>query len=118
MRKISSRGCDGARPTAIRLTVWAADKYRFNRVGERSVTVTLSKPRLDSSGGKSDATSTSSPRRSRIAFLYSVRLSRRNVSVRPGFGCAEAAVSSDDANHAIAASYSFSRGRGMLLGGI
>src|SRR3954469_4558621 len=103
MRKISSRGFDGARPTAIRLIVWAADKYRFNRAGERSVTVILSNPRLDSSGGKSDTTSTPSPRRSRIAFWYSVRLRRLNVWVRPGLGCTAAAVSSDDSNHAVAA---------------
>ena len=55
--------------------------------------MTLSKPWLDSSAGSSAAASTSSASRSRMAFWYSVRLSRRNVSVRPGLGCFAAAAS-------------------------
>ena len=36
-----------------------------------------------------------------MAFWYSVRLRRRNVSVRPGLGRAAAAASSDDSSQAI-----------------
>jgi hypothetical protein len=85
-------------PTASRLIFCAAARYRSNNVGERSPTVTLSKPWLDSSLGRSEATSTSSASRSRAAFWYSVRLSRRNVSVRPGLGLAAAALSSEPAS--------------------
>src|SRR5437762_635572 len=91
-------------PTARRLIFRAAKTYRSNNVGERSPTVTLSKPWLDSSLGKSEATSTSIARRSRIAFWYSVRLRRRNVSVRPGLGFAAAALSSDDSREDTTAS--------------
>ena len=45
-------------------------------------------------------TSTSSASKSRIAFLYSMRLSRRNVSVRPGWGSLAAAASSCDSSAA------------------
>src|SRR5207248_1307589 len=82
-------------PLASRLIFCAAARYRSSSVGERSPTVTLSKPWLDSSLGRSAATSTSSASRSRVAFWYSVRLSRRNVSVRPGLGLAKAALSSE-----------------------
>ena len=40
-----------------------------------------------------------------MAFWYSVRLSRRNVSVRPGSGCSAAARSSEPASAATIASY-------------
>ena len=40
-----------------------------------------------------------------MAFWYSVRLSRRNVSVRPGSGCSAAARSSEPASEETTESY-------------
>ena len=52
-------------------------------------------------------------------LIISVRLRRRNVSVRPGFGFAAAALSSDVSNHETSARRSLSiEGCGMLGGGI
>src|ERR1700720_2180891 len=82
-------------PTASRLIFSDADRYRSRSVGGGAPTVTLSKPWLDSSLGSMDVTSTSIANRSRIEFWYSVRVSRRTESVRPGLGLAAAAVSSD-----------------------
>ena len=53
-----------------------------------------------------------------MEFWYSVRLRRRNVSVRPGFGFAAAASSSDDVNHETMALRASADGCGMLGGGM
>ena len=60
----------------------------------------------------------SSASRSRMAFWYSVRVSRRIVAVRPGLGFARAARSSDASNDAITASHALSSGRSFPTGGI
>src|SRR5262245_49899025 len=60
----------------------------------------------------------SSASRSRIAFWYSVRLSLRKVSVRPGFGAAEAARSREFSRAETTASYAASSGLGRPGGGI
>ena len=52
----------------------------------------MSNPRAESSGGSSEATSISRSRRSRMAFLYSVRFSRCRIT-EPGLGCAAAFLS-------------------------
>ena len=60
----------------------------------------------------------SSASRSRMAFWYSVRLSRRNVSVRPGSGCSAAARSSEPASTETTESYVRPDGRTAPSGGI
>ena len=53
-----------------------------------------------------------------MAFWYSVRVSRRIVAVRPGFGFAAAARSSAFTRYAITLSYVASSGRVFPTGGI
>ena len=81
-------------PTASALIRPAAARYRSSSTGETPRTsAMLSKPYAESSGGSSEATSTSSASRSRIALAYSARF-KRCSSGRPGLGCATAARSS------------------------
>ena len=71
-------------PTAAALIFRAAARYACSSAGELPcASATLSKPKADTSGGSSEATSTSSASRSRIALAYSARLSRRRTG-RPG----------------------------------
>src|ERR1043166_2168733 len=91
---VSPPGNRDVRPSASRLILRAASTYRSSSVGESVPTVTLSNPWLASSEGSSALTSTSSASRSRMALGDSVRFSRRNASVLPGFGRAAAALSS------------------------
>jgi hypothetical protein len=64
-------------PTASLLICDAAVRYRSCNDGDTpSTSDTLSKPYAESSGGSTVVTSMSSRSRSRIAFLYSARLSR------------------------------------------
>src|SRR5262245_171286 len=77
----------------------------------------LSNPYAESSGGKSDETSTSSASRSRTALPYSLRLSRL-MSPRPGLGCAAAVRSSSVSSHDTSVLYVASSGRGTPCGGI
>src|ERR1035438_9143027 len=68
---------------ARRLIFPAADKYASISAGDSvSAPAMLSKPCVESSGGRNFAASTSSASTSRTAFVYSVRLSR----CRPGGG--------------------------------
>src|SRR5688500_6180059 len=60
----------------------------------------------------------SSDKRSRTAFLYSVRFRRRSVSVRPGSGFRAHAVSSDVSSQVSSARRSSGDCCGMLGGGI
>ena len=60
----------------------------------------------------------SSFKRSLMAFRYSVRLRRRKVSVRPGFGFAAATSSRDVSNQATMAWRSSGEGDGTPTGGI
>ena len=84
-RYVSMTGPDGGSPTARRLSLRAADRYWSSSAGETErASAMLSNPSVTWSGGSSDATSTSSASRSRIAFPYSVRLSRWNDWVGPG----------------------------------
>ena len=70
-------------PIARRLILPAADRYASINAGDIvSAPAMLSKPRVESSGGRNFVASTSSASRSRIALAYSVRLRRW----RPGAG--------------------------------
>ena len=64
-------------PTASRLIFDAADKYPSSNAEDmpRELTM-LSKPKLESSAGKSEVTSTSTASRSRMALAYSLRFRR------------------------------------------
>ena len=89
------------------LTFREADKYFSSTIGDTpKASALLSKPYPASSGGSSDAASTSSPSKPRIALAYSARLRRRS-EVLPGFGLTRAArsmvASSDEANALIVA---------------
>ena len=84
-RRGSPATAAGRRPPA-RLTFCAAARYRSSSVGDSSAELTLSKPWLASSFGSSAATSTSSASMSRMAFWYSARFRRRNVSVAARIG--------------------------------
>ena len=53
-----------------------------------------------------------------MAFWYSVRLRRRRVSVRPGFGAAAAASSSVDSSHEAIALRAAAGGCGRFGGGM
>ena len=53
-----------------------------------------------------------------MAFWYSVRLRRRRVSVRPGFGLAAAAASSVDSSHEAIAALASAGGCGRFGGGM
>ena len=77
----------------------------------------LSNPLLSSSAGSSPAASTSSARRSRIAFAYSVRF-RRCMRVRPGRGFISAARSSDVSRNVARAPSVAASGRAAPTGGI
>ena len=53
-----------------------------------------------------------------MAFWYSVRLRRRSVSVRPGFGAAAAASSSEVSSQDTSAPLSAAEGWGRVDGGM
>ena len=105
-------------PTASRLILCAAVRYRSSRPGSRPPRLTLSKPALESSAGSNAVTSTSRWRRSRIAFRYSVALRRRSASLRPGSGLDAAARSSSASRYAVRLTYDSRSGRGRPAGGI
>ena len=84
---VSPPGERGGLPTARRLIFRAAVTGSAPAASARDRRPSRCRSRgSDSSLGSSDETSTSRASRSRIAFWYSVRFSRRKVSVRPGFG--------------------------------
>ena len=103
-------------PIARRLIFPAADRYASISAGESvRAPAMLSKPCVESSPGRNFVASTCSARTSRIAFVYSVRLSR----CRPGGGsCVFAPRSSSFSIQVTSASTLAASGRGIPDGGI
>ena len=105
-------------PTATAAIFMAADTYFSCRAGETpSTSEMLSKPYAESSGGRSEVTSTLRSSRSRTAFAYSARFRRCRIGA-PGFGCAAASASSAASSAACTAWYVASSGRRTPCGGI
>ena len=116
--KVSMPGPIVGSPTASRLILRAATRYRCSSVGDiESTSAMLSRPWSDSSGGSSVSGSISSASRSRMALPYSNRF-RRWSAGRPGFGCAAASPSSSVSSQATNASIACSSGRLRPGGGI
>jgi len=105
-------------PSAIRLILPAALTYASISVGDMfSTSAMLSKPWLESSGGRRVAGSTSSASRSRTELAYSNRLSRCRAGL-PGLGFTAAAESSADSRVAATALSAAVPGRRAPAGGI
>src|SRR5204863_9105471 len=108
------------RPVARRVTWRATERYRSKCAVEmESESAKLSKlPSAVSSPGSCDLTSRVTPKRSRIALLYSVRLSRWTAPILPGLGFAVHARSISFSNQVATARYVAVSGRGLPGGGM
>ncbi len=122
---MSTSGGSDWSPTATALSFCAADRYCSSCVDDtNSRSAMLSNPLLELSAGSNRSRSTSferfvEPSRSRIAFLYSVRVRRWNSGSLPGSGPGltrphPASPSRCEAT----ASYVAASGRGRPAGGI